>query len=145
MRSLPGSSPSDVPAECHPSPSRAARRSAAGLSPPTHSGTCGFCTGFGVTAQSLTWKYCPEKLGFFSVQSVLTSRRYSSMRRPRSWKDSPRRANSSAIQPTPTPKITRPPERWSALAICLAVMIGCRIGSTVTLVPMRIRVVRAAR
>jgi len=74
----------DVAAECHPSPSRAARRMAAGLSPPTQIGTCGFCTGLGANPQSSIWKYAPAKRGCSSVHRTFMSRRYSSMRRPRS-------------------------------------------------------------
>ena len=33
---------------------------------------------------------------------------------------------SSRFQPAPTPKSTRPPERWSRLATSFAVMIGSR-------------------
>jgi hypothetical protein len=58
-----------------PSPSRAARRSATSLSPPTQIGTWDFCTGLGVSAQSLTWKYGPAYEGFSWVQSVFISAR----------------------------------------------------------------------
>src|SRR5262249_31983394 len=119
-----------------PAPRRAARESAAGLAPPSPTGTCGFWTGLGVIAQSLTRNSRPAKAGFFSVQSAFISARYSSMRRPRSSNEEPSSRNSSAIHPTPTPKITRPPDSWSAVAICLAVMIGWRIGRTVTLGPL---------
>ena len=69
---------------------------------------------------------------------------YSSIRAPRSWNGTPRAANSSASQPTPTPSVTRPPDRWSSVAISFAVTTTLRCGSTSTPVASRIRSVRAA-
>ncbi len=50
-------------------------------------------------------------------------------------------SNSSGIQPTPTPKSTRPPERTSRVVIILAFRTGCLKGSTRTLKPSLILVV----
>jgi hypothetical protein len=61
--------------------------------------------------------------------------RYSTVRAARSSKGMPTPSNSSRHQPTPAPRITRPPERWSAVARALAVWTGFRYGMTRTLVP----------
>jgi hypothetical protein len=68
----------------------------------------------------------------------------SSMRRPRSWNGTPRAANSASSQPTPTPRISLPPERLCSVASSFASGSGCRIGNTITLVPSRTRSVTAA-
>ena len=69
---------------------------------------------------------------------------YSSMRAPRSLNGTPSAENSSASHPTPTPSVTRPPERWSSVAISFAVTTTLRCGSTSTPVARRIVSVRAA-
>ena len=52
-------------------------------------------------------------------------------------------ASSSVFQPNPTPRLTRPPERWSRVAIDLASVIGsCSTGSA-TAVDSRTRDVTA--
>ena len=57
------------------------------------------------------------------------------MRRPRSLWGTPIRWNSSSCQPTPTPRIVRPPESRSSVAHSLAKYAGLRKGSTRTMVP----------
>ena len=63
----------------------------------------------------------------------------SSMRRPRLWNGSSRASYSDSCQPTPTPSRTRPPERVSRVATCLATSTGWRCGSTSTSVPSPMR------
>ena len=53
-------------------------------------------------------------------------------------------ANSSGIQPDPTPTLTLPFERWSTVAISAARTPGARYGVSVMLMPMRTFVVFAA-
>lgn len=53
-------------------------------------------------------------------------------------------ANSSGIQPDPTPTLRRPPDRWSIVAHSAANTPGERYGVSVMLMPMRIFFVRAA-
>ena len=55
----------------------------------------------------------------------------------------PSAANSSAIQPTPMPRITRPWEMRSIVASDFASTSGLRYGTMSTLVPIRTRDVRA--
>ena len=73
------------------------------------------------------------------------SSRASSVRAPRFPKFCPRTSNSSSNQPTPIPKMNRPPESWSTSATCFATSKGLCIGSTTTLVPSVMRLVCAAR
>ena len=53
-------------------------------------------------------------------------------------------ANSSGIQPAPTPTLSRPPERWSMVAHSAAKTPGERYGVSVMLIPIRTFVVLAA-
>ena len=53
-------------------------------------------------------------------------------------------ANSSGIQPEPTPTLTLPFERWSTVAISAARTPGARYGVSVMLMPIRTFVVFAA-
>ena len=53
--------------------------------------------------------------------------------------------NSSSIQPAPTPKVKRPPDRLSMVEASLAVSMAPRWGTTVTDVNSLARVVIAAR
>ena len=57
------------------------------------------------------------------------------MRRPRSRNGTPSAANSASSQPTPAPRINRPPDRFCNVASSLASGSGWRIGNTSTLVP----------
>ena len=71
-----------------PSPARAARRSAAPLSPPTRIGGHGCCTGLGSNATASKWKNSPWCATSGSVQSRLHTSIASSTRRPRVSKSS---------------------------------------------------------
>ena len=71
--------------------------------------------------------------------------RYSSAIAPRSENGRPRSLNSASSQPTPMPKMKRPPETWSTVAAAFAATSGLRYGSTITLAPTWIRLVRPAR
>ena len=68
----------------------------------------------------------------------------SSMRRPRSRNGTPSASNSASSQPTPAPRINRPPDRFCNVASSLASGSGWRIGNTSTLVPSPTRLVQAA-
>ena len=71
---------------------------------------------------------------------------YSSVTLPRSSNGSVRKvSNSSFIQPTPAPTITRPPDKTSRLASIFAVTMGLRYGRIMTLVTKRMRCVAPAR
>ncbi len=106
---------------------------AAGLSPPTQMGGCGFCTGLGRKLMPEKLTYSPANAGSSSVHSVLHARRYSSVTRPRRSKGgAPTASNSSFIQPAPTPKMTRPAERTSRVARIFAVSTAPRCGTTAT-------------
>src|SRR5271169_4122692 len=65
----------------------------------------------------------------------------SSMRRPRSLNGTPSASNSASSQPTPAPRINRPPDRFCRVANSLASGSGWRIGRTRTLVPSPTRLV----
>ena len=68
----------------------------------------------------------------------------SSDQAPRSANGAPRSSISSRIQPTPAPRMTRPPERWSSVASALAASTGWRWGRTSTVVPSFARSVTPA-
>jgi hypothetical protein len=70
--------------------------------------------------------------------------RYSSVSRPRSANGTPSAANSCCAPPTPTPSTSRPPASSLRLSAMRATSSGCRYGSTITVVPSWIRVVRPA-
>jgi hypothetical protein len=53
-------------------------------------------------------------------------------------------ANSSGIQPEPTPTLSRPPVRWSTVASSAARTPGARYGVSMMLMPIRSFVVFAA-
>ena len=70
---------------------------------------------------------------------------YSSDAAPRrSKRGAPRTASSSAIQPTPTPRVRRPSDRVSRVASILAASTGGRCINTITEVSSRMRSVAAA-
>jgi hypothetical protein len=68
----------------------------------------------------------------------------SSVRLPRLVKSSPTQSNSSRIQPTPIPRVTRPPETRSSVTTSRAVRSGWCRGSMQTLVASRMVVVAHA-
>ena len=73
-----------------------------------------------------------------------SARRSSRRARPRAAsKSAPSASNSSCTCPAPTPRISRPPERWSRVAYCLAVTSGCRSPTTATWLSSRTRSVIA--
>src|SRR5687768_4340088 len=128
------------------SASRPARRSATGLSPPTQMGGCGFCTGLGAKATLAKRQYVPANVGLSLVHSSLKARMYSSLTAPRlSYGGAPMASNSSRIQPTPQPTMSRPLESTSMVASILAVSTGGRCGTTMTEVSSRAVDVTPAR
>ena len=94
-----------------PSPSRPARRMAASLLPPIHSGI-GCCTGFGSTVIRSSRQNSPANVTSSSLQHRRMMAIASSVRRPRSRKGTPAARNSRSCS-TPMPKAgsIRPPER----------------------------------
>ncbi len=68
----------------------------------------------------------------------------SSVRAPRSRFGTPTAANSSSIQPEPTPSTIRPSDSRSSDASSWASTTGWRYGTTSTLVPIVIRSVAPA-
>ena len=72
--------------------------------------------------------------------------RLSSAREPRSARGMRMAVYSAGLSPpTPTPKVTRPPESTSRLAMVLAMSTGSRRGRMTTSLAMRTREVRAAK
>src|SRR5439155_173721 len=112
-----GQGPEPVPAL--PEVGDAAERRVA-LAPKTIGG-CGFWTGFGNMRSGGTRRRGPSWRASGSVHSARIAARYSRQRAARSSNGTPRASNSSRSQPMPTPKSSRPPERTSASATCLAV------------------------
>ena len=62
----------------------------------------------------------PLKVAHSWLQSARIAATYSSVRGPRSVKGSPSAENSSASQPTPMPRITRPCDSTSSVATSFA-------------------------
>jgi len=58
--------------------------------------------------------------------------------------EAPVSANSSGIQPMPSPRSSRPPDSTSTVAACLAVTAGETNGRLISATPSLIRDVRAA-
>ena len=126
-----------VPIGYQASPSRAVRRIAGPLSPPTQIGTR-FCTGRGWKKMFENSAYLPLKLGFSLVHSSRQTAIVSSVTAPRSSNGSvPIASNSSRHQPTPMPQVNRPSDSTSIVAMILAVSTGGRCGTTVTEVTSR--------
>src|SRR4029079_8204585 len=107
-----------------PSPNPLARRAPCGRPPPTSTGGCGFCTGFGHVIIGPNLTYSPEYSGFDLVQIARMASMRSRMTLLRFLKSVPWLAISSAFQPAPTPKMNRPFEIWSTDATDFAVWIG---------------------
>ena len=78
------------------------------------------------------------------VHSAVISSSSSFIRAPRSRWGIPTASNSRSIQPTPTPRIERPPDSTSSVAHCFANWTGSRNGSTSTSVPRLIERVTPA-
>ena len=128
-----------------PSPSSAARRRAAGPSPPMCSGGQGRWTGLGSNITGPKSKNSP----WCSTTSSLHSRRQtpmaSSTRRPRVAKSRPTASHSAWSQLAPMPNSTRPPETTSRVVTARATTKGWRRPMLYTWVPKWIRSVRPAR
>ena len=121
-RSLPACPSPARPCGSQPSPRSAARRSAAGVEPPTQIGGRGCCTGRGRmadVAHRATSR--PSCSGYSSRNAAATSSIASSSSAPRRVKSTPRAANSASRCPAPTPRMTRPPDSASSVANAFAV------------------------
>ena len=69
----------------------------------------------------------PLKLAGVSRQSARTTSMPSLTRAPRSRCGTPQTSNSLGFSPpTPTPKMSRPPDRTSSVEVILAAMAGAR-------------------
>ncbi len=99
----------------HPSPRRAARRSAARDSPPTRIGGHGRCRGFGSNATSSNAKNSPWCVTVSSDQRRRQTSIASSTRRPRVAKSRPAASHSWRNHDAPTPNSKRPAERMSTV------------------------------
>ncbi len=128
----------------HPSASRAARRRTGSLSPPIQIGIVGR-GGKGLRPASLTRCHCPSMVTRSRAQRARSTAICSSMRAPRFVKRSPRASNSTAFQPTPTPRRSRPAESTSTAAACFATSAVCRWGRIRIPVTSSTRRVAAAR
>src|ERR1700710_2665478 len=106
---------------------------AGALSPPTQIGGWGFETGFGLVSTLLNRTWAPSRTGLSCVHNAFHAWMYSSVTAPRAAKGGVSRAsNSSFIQPDPTPAMTLPPDRTSAVESSLAVSTAGRYGTTST-------------
>jgi hypothetical protein len=80
-----------------------------------------------------------------SRQSVRTTSMPSVTRAPRSLWGIPEASNSFGFSPpTPTPKMSRPPESASSVEVILAAIVGWRSASRYTPLPSRMRLVMPA-
>jgi hypothetical protein len=79
-----------------------------------------------------------------SVHSLRITSMYSRARWARRSNGTPSAANSSASQPTPAPKISRPPDSRSTVAAVFARISGLCSGTRQIPVPSRIVLVQAA-
>ena len=78
------------------------------------------------------------------VQSARIASMYSRSTVRRLPAGTPWSASSSVFQPNPAPTVTRPPDRWSSVAIVFASVIGSDSTGRATAVPSLIRDVTAA-
>ena len=129
----------------HPSPTVAARRRAAGPSPPMWIGGQGFWTGLGSKATGEKSKNSPWCSMTGSLHSCWQTAMASSTRRPRVEKSRPTASHSAASQLAPTPNMARPPETMSRVVTARAVANGWRSPMLKTWVLKRICSVRPAR
>jgi hypothetical protein len=105
--------------------------------PPTRTGGCGFCTGFG-SAQIRSNDTCrPLYDASSEVQISFMASTLSRSRPNRVCGSVPWFRISSAFHPAPTPNRKRPPDRRSSEATSLAVVIGSRSMTRQIPVPMR--------
>ena len=90
----------------------------------------GFCTGLGSSDTPSNWVKRPRKLAGVSRHSVRTTSMPSVTRAPRSSCGTPTTSNSLGFSPpTPTPKISRPPDSASSVEVILAAIAGVRSAS----------------
>ena len=116
------------------------------LSPLKKIGGCGCCTGLAPNPQRSKSANSPwySKSSFVQMPCMISIvSRTCWWRRGKMWA-ALAAANSSGIQPEPTPTLTRPFERWSTVAISAARTPGARYGVSMMLMPMRTFVVFAA-
>jgi hypothetical protein len=99
---------------------RSARRRAASLWPPTHTGGPPGVMGGTPRCAARSVVNGPSNSAGRRVHRALAAARWSSVRAPRSWAGTPTASNSSGFQPVPTPRIRRPPETTSRVAAWLA-------------------------
>ncbi len=77
-----------------------------------------------------------------SRQSARTTSMPSVTRAPRSWWGIPQASNSFGFSPpTPTPKMSRPPQSASSVEVILAATVGWRRASRYTPLPSLMRFV----
>ena len=109
-----------------PSPNSTTRSNVVAPSPPMRIGGCGRCAGLG-SAQILSKRtYSPWNSGSFFVQISFMASTRSRSSRQRDLNAVPWSSISSAFQPPPMPKSTRPPDSRSSVATSFAVVIGSR-------------------
>ncbi len=127
----------------NPSAILPARRTAGSLAAPIHSGGPPGCAGSGRTATA-----GPSCSGPPGASSPRQARRIVSMLATslgtRSDSGTPKPSNSSSRQPSPRPRISRPPEIRSVTAASSASRSGSCSGASTTPVPIRTCSVRAA-
>src|SRR5947208_15326848 len=87
-----------------------ARRAPYGNAPPTMTGGCGFCTGFGHVIIGGNLTNSPLYSGFDLVQIARIASTRSRITLKRVLKSVPGSSISSAFQPAPMPKRERPPD-----------------------------------
>ena len=132
------------PAPKNPSPSRTARRSAAGPLAPIQTGGCGFWAGLGSIAAPCSCQNSPSKVTRGSVHSAFISSRPSVNRATYRCGSTPNAANGRPGPPVPTPISVRPWLSWSSVLRLLARCTGLYRVDTNTTQPSRSRSVHAA-
>ena len=111
--------------EMYPSPSRPARRIAAGARPPIQSGGPPGRAGPGASVTGPKRKCFPSWATRSSVQKRRSNGIASSMREPRSSTRTPTASNSGGNSPpTPIPNTSRPFDKRSRAAADLATCVG---------------------
>ena len=115
-----------------------------GPTPPSHTGGWGRCTGFGQAHDGPNETNSPSYDASSCVHRARIASTYSRSTVRRLPGGTPWSASSSVFQPKPAPTVTRPPERWSRVAIALASVIGSDSTGSETAVDSRIRDVTAA-
>ena len=116
----------------HSSPYARTRSSTLSPVPPTSTGGCGFCAGFGQHQIGSKSTNSPWYSASSCVQIAFIASMRSRMRLKRRRGSVPWLRISSRFQPAPTPNRTRPPESASIEATAFAVMIGSRCGTRQT-------------